>query len=112
MNECWEKLERKIEKVTIVSINAVAMYPSIKLPLVKQSNLILHTELILICNGKYWLVFQNHWIWDDFNPFNISRQVLRVWRRRFRNKGMSNWRLQISVLGIFGGFLSPQGNQQ
>ena len=32
----WEKLEYKREKVTIVSINAVAMYPSIKSPLVKN----------------------------------------------------------------------------
>ena len=37
VKESWEKLERKREKVTIVSIDAEAMYPSIKFPLVKKN---------------------------------------------------------------------------
>ena len=38
VKECWEQLDWKIEKVTIVSIDGVAMYPSIKLLLVKNNN--------------------------------------------------------------------------
>ena len=37
VKEYWENLEWKREKVTIVSIDAVAMYPSIKFPLVKEA---------------------------------------------------------------------------
>ena len=37
IKEHWEELEWKREKVTIVSIDAVAMYPSIKSPLVKKA---------------------------------------------------------------------------
>ena len=37
VKEYWEKLECKIEKLTIVSIDAVAMYPLIKFPLVKKA---------------------------------------------------------------------------
>ena len=43
MKECWEKLERKRGKATIVSIDAKAMYPWIKLPLVKQT-MSVHTK--------------------------------------------------------------------
>ena len=46
VKECWEKLERKREKVTIVSIDCVMIHLSIKRLLVKNNNLILHIELI------------------------------------------------------------------
>ena len=41
-----KNLERKIERVTIVSIDGLAMYPSIKFTLVKKSYSILHTDII------------------------------------------------------------------
>ena len=37
VKEEWDILNWKISEVTIASIDAVAMYPSIKLPLVKKS---------------------------------------------------------------------------
>ena len=37
VKEYWEKLEWKREKLTIVSVDAVAIYPSINVPLVKKS---------------------------------------------------------------------------
>ena len=36
VKEYWEKLEWEIEKVTILSIDTVAMHPSIKFTLVKK----------------------------------------------------------------------------
>ena len=45
VKEHWEKLEWKREKVTIVSIDAVAMYPSIKIPIGENSDSYLHKEL-------------------------------------------------------------------
>ena len=35
--EYWKKLEWKLEKVTIVSIDAAAIYPSINFPLVEKA---------------------------------------------------------------------------
>ena len=37
VKEKWQELNRKRNKVTIASIYAVAMYPSIKFPLVKKA---------------------------------------------------------------------------
>ena len=104
MKECCEKLDCKREKVTIVSIDEVEMYPSIKFPLAKNPiSFTRRTKLYM-----WWIKLTCDWnssslVWVQ--PLLTLKINITSMDQSFKKQIDWVW---ISILGGFGSFLPLQ----
>ena len=98
------KVRMEKEKVTMVSIDTVSMYRSIKFPLVEKATSFYTKKLpkhslikIDLCLRLIGFSTISTLLNFKDNYYEYAEEGLK--------KGISNWRLRISVLGEFGGFL-------
>ena len=72
LKEIHEELQVNIYKVKIASVDAVRIYPSIKLSIIKKA-LILFARKITAATKKYQYVPGAHLIWDDLHTNFLQR---------------------------------------
>ena len=88
MKEGWKNLERKKEKVTIVSIYAAAMYPSIKFPLAKKGSPFYKKNLLKHAMIKIDL-FLRLIGFGMSSTFLIFKTSIKSMQRKVKKKGLA-----------------------
>ena len=73
------RYQLEIKEINFLSIDAVAMYPSMNFPLVKKSISYFTRNLPKNHQSTIKLCFRDHRICNKFNPIDIMRQISLVW---------------------------------
>ena len=91
LKERLEELKIKRDEVKIASVDAINMYPSIKLSTIRKALIFFAIKLTAATKEKYQTMPGTHPLRNVFNPHIFCRPLLRVsWRRNIRTR-VRNW---------------------